>query len=236
MAKNEITIWLYFVQKHYCMLYWLRLVDWVLSSRTVIVVISKARTFPPPFIFGDQGDPLVVRPGFGTEATYTGGKKLSHRSDLCIGWERSLVPFSCRIPDILLVATSSRISSRIPDTGSDNRASLDFITCSFNCSSPGSIPLSAQIDPLMWWHLPTVVAPLFCTSSVYRLLPLHFPPILFEDHSFPDQKSYSKHQTKNTKAHNITVLDRPWLKVNYTFKQDMPKYHSNNCFCDRTGR
>ena len=50
------------------MLYWLRLVDWVLSSRTVIVVISKARTFPPPFIFGDQGDSLVVRPGFGTEA------------------------------------------------------------------------------------------------------------------------------------------------------------------------
>ena len=95
---------------------------------------------------------------------------------LCICWERSLVPFSCRIPDILLVA----ISSRIPDTGSDNRASLDFITCSFNCSSPGSIPLSAQIDRLMCWHPPTVVAPLLCTSSVYRLCPLHFPPIMSE--------------------------------------------------------
>ena len=75
----------------------LRLVDWVLSSRTVIVVISKARAFPPTFIFGDQGDPLVVRPGFGTEATYTGGKKLSHRSELCIGWDRVATGWRCRI-------------------------------------------------------------------------------------------------------------------------------------------
>ena len=55
------------------------------------------------------------------------------------------VPFSHRIPDILPIA----ISGRIPVAESDKGAFLDFITCSFNCSSPGLIPLSVQIDPLM---------------------------------------------------------------------------------------